>query len=193
MAGEFQPGEASEILHLSSTGREQAQERLRELLHAELRGLAGHAMSRERDDHTLQPTALVNEVWLKLFDSATADFADRQHFLAVAARAMRQVLVDHARARQRVKRGGRWRRVELEEAQAQIAAGQADGFDLVALDAALDELRELAPRQAQVVELRFFADLSVEETARALDLSERSVAREWRFARAWLSTRLSNS
>jgi RNA polymerase sigma factor (TIGR02999 family) len=193
MAAEFDPGEASEILHQASEASEEAHERLLEILHRELRELAGQAMFRERDDHTLQPTALVHEVWIKLFEPGNPDFADRRHFLAVSSRVMRQVLVDHARARRRVKRGGLWQRVNLEAAQGELAAGEQEGFDLVALDGALDELRSMSPRQAQVVELRFFGGLSVEETASALELSERSVAREWRFARAWLANRLGSS
>jgi len=186
------PDDPSQLLRTSAGSAGPERERLVELLQGELRGLAVRAMSSERGDHTLQPTALVNEVWLKLFEPQKVGFADRQHFLAVSAEVMRQVLVDHARARKRVKRGGGWQRVQLDAAVPELSAADADadGLDLVALDDALAELRELAPRQAQVVDLRFFAGLSVEETAEALELSERTVAREWRFARAWLAARL---
>ncbi len=184
-------GEASRMLRRAAGGDPAADELLRERLYEELRAMAGGYMKGERADHTLQPTALVHEAWLKLFDPGELAFRDRRHFLATAARAMRQILVDHARARGRVKRGGGGRRVEGEiDLVAAPGAPEADGVDLVALDGALEALRAHAPRQAEIVELRTFAGLAVEEVARVLEVSERTVVREWRFARAWLSREL---
>ncbi|WP_145066964.1 ECF-type sigma factor [Engelhardtia mirabilis] len=183
------PEDATRLLRRAAQGGQGGDARLIELLQPELRRLAEQAMARERSDHTLQPTALVNEVWLKLFEPDQVSFADRQHFLALSAQVMRQVLVDHARARRRLKRGGGWQRVQLQDAQGELQIDEVE-LDLLALDAALEDLRILAPRQAQVVELRFFGGLSVEQTAQALSTSESSIAREWRFARAWLATRL---
>ncbi len=182
-------GEATRLLHAAAAGGDAQGEKLLRLVHDELRALADRAMASERADHTLQPTALVHEAWLKLFDGAQADFRDRNHFLATAARAMRHILVDHARARRRMKRGGELARVEL-ASMLDEPATRKDDVGLVELDQALDELRARAPRQVDVVELRYFGGLSVEETAAALSISERTVAREWRFARAWLSHRL---
>lgn len=193
MPGETDSREAaSDLLHAAATGGSQDAVRLTELLLGELREIAVRAMDRERKDHTLQPTALVNEVWLRLFEPNKVTFSDRQHFLALCAQVVRQVLVDHARARKRVKRGGQWQRVPLDVEQARLPSSDEESFDLLALDQALDELGDLAPRQARVVELRFFGGLSVEETAVAMQLSESTIAREWRFARAWLSTRLNS-
>ena len=192
-AGPPTPGQATRLLRAAASGGEHEAEELFALLHGELHRLAARQMQGERADHTLQATALLNEAWLRLFDGQ-ADFSDRNHFLATAARAMRQILVDHARARQRDKRGGGRKRVELpEELAGPAPAGLDDGLDLVELDRALVELRAQSPRLVQIVELRYFADLGVEETAQALGLSPRTVARDWRFARAWLAEALSRS
>lgn len=161
---------------------------LLELLYTELRRLAAAFMSGERASHTLQPTALVNEAWMRLADQDRVQWQGRAHYLAIAAQAMRRVLVDHARARGRVKRGGGLEPVELNTEL--FHPGGEDDVDLLALDEALKELRELSERQARVVELRFFGGLSMEETARVLDTSLRTAEREWRFARAWLLHRL---
>jgi RNA polymerase sigma-70 factor (ECF subfamily) len=191
VSGDATCGDATRLLRLAHGADPEGQRALFALLFQELHGLAGRAMAREDDGHTLQPTALLNEVWLRLFASDTHEFEDRRHFLTVAAKVMRQVLVDHARAKQRIKRGGAWRRVELDDPEAAAARGlPADGLDLVELDAALEELRVAAPRPAQVVELRFFGGLEVEEVAAVLGASISTVAREWRFARAWLLDRL---
>jgi len=181
-------GHATRLMRAAASGDAREAEALFHLLHGELYRLAARQMHGERADHTLQATALLNEAWLKLRDGQ-ADFRDRQHFLATAARAMRQVLVDHARARLRDKRGGGRERVELPE---DVAAPEPEGVDLVALDRALEELRAESPRLVQVVECRYFADLDVEQTAAALGLSARTVARDWRFARAWLAEALGN-
>ncbi len=152
-------------------------------VYAELRALAGRYF-RGRGAHTLQPTALVNEVYLKL-DRASTSAHDREHFFAIAARAMRQILTDHARRAHADKRGGDLQRVTLD---GQVALDEATprAIDLLELDAVLTRLAEASERQARIVELRFFAGLSVPEVALALDCSARTVEREWRFARAWL-------
>lgn len=162
-------------------------------LHGELHGLAARAMSDERGAHTLQPTALLNEAWLRLFAGDAGLPGDRQRFLTVVTKVMRQVLVDHARARSRIKRGGAFASVSIEVAEGLLADSEGSGaedVDVVELDAALDELREVSSRQADIVELRFFGGLGVDETASALGTSPRTVARDWRFARAWLMRRI---
>lgn len=141
--------------------------------------------------HTLQPTALVHEAFLKLVDRDAVEYADRGHFLAVAATAMRQILIDHARTRGAAKRGGDRRRVALEDAP--VNGAGADQLDLLALDEALTRLAALDGRQARVVELRFFGGLSVKETGEALGVSPRTVELDWRMAKAWLSRALSEA
>jgi len=158
------------------------------LLYADLKGVAGGLLAGERAGHTLQPTALVNEAWVRLIDAREIGAEGRGQFLGIAAKVMRRILVEHARARLRLKRGGGWRRIELE---AESAGDAASEEQVLAVDGVLEELAGLSARQAQVVELRFFSGLSVEETALATGLSTRTVEREWRFARAWLSERLS--
>jgi len=145
-------------------------------------------MRRERPDHTLQPTALLNEAYLRLVSQENTDWQDRAHFFGVAARLMRQILVDHARARQAGKRGGFVEKVLLDEAH---DFSPAKARELMELDDALRSLEELDPQQARVVELRFFAGLTVEETAEALGTSPRTVKRDWSVARAWLHGELS--
>lgn len=165
-------------------GDESAAARLMPLVYDELRRLADSYLRRERPDHTLQPTALVNEAYLRLVDQTRASLRDRSHFFAVAARQMRRVLVDHARRHDAEKRGGGARRVSLDEAVDQ--AQDPRDLDLVALDAALDKLAELDARQARIVELRYFGGLTVEETAEALGVSATTVKDDWQSARAWL-------
>lgn len=156
-----------------------------ERAYLELREVAERLLTGERTDHTLQPTALVHEAWLKL--DATGPFVDRTHFVAASAKAMRRVLVDHARGRGRDKRGGQWRRVALDGLLNEQEEGEVS---LVELDVALAELEEAAPRQARLVELRFFGGFEVDEAARLLEVSPITAARDWRFARAWLARRL---
>lgn len=156
-------------------------------LHAELRAIASAHLARERRDHTLQPTALVNEAYLKLVDQRDQAWEGRRHFLAIASTAMRRVLLEHARARLAEKRGGGAGRVELfEVASAFEEAPEA----LLALDGALTQLAKIDPENARIVELRFFGGLSVEEVAAILDVSSRTVERGWRAARAWLRDRI---
>jgi RNA polymerase sigma factor (TIGR02999 family) len=177
------PGAVTEWLVAWSNGDEAALERLVPVVHAELRRLARREMRRERPEHTLQTTALVNEAYLRLVDVRGVSWNDRAHFFAMAARLMRRVLVDHARSRRYQKRGGGTKAVPFEEG---LAVAPQPGTDLVALDDALLALAELDPRKSQVVELRFFGGLSVEETAAALDVSPSTVLRDWRLAKSWL-------
>jgi RNA polymerase sigma factor (TIGR02999 family) len=158
------------------------------VLYAQLRTIAAHRLRHERPEHTLSPTALVNEAYLELVELERVGYEDRSHFLAVAARVMRHVLVDHAVRRRAAKRGGG--RAAEPVADAVPAAPREAYEDLLDLDAALDRLRALDERGARVVECRFFAGLSIEETAGALGISPASVKRDWALARAWLNREL---
>jgi RNA polymerase sigma factor (TIGR02999 family) len=166
-----------------SGGDETALNHLMPIVDAELRRLARNLMRGERTGHTLQTTAVVNEAYLRLVDLSRIRWQDRAHFFAMSARLMRRVLVDHARARNNEKRGGRFMRVSLDEA---LGASATRGADLVALDDALNALAAIDERKAKVIELRFFGGLSVEDTAAMLHISEVTVMRDWRFARSWL-------
>ena len=157
------------------------------LVYRELRQRAASYLRRERAHHTLQPTALVHEAYLKLLDQKQVEWQNRSHFFGVAAQAMRRILVDHARTRQRVKRGGPADPISLEGID--IAADSGDA-NLLDLDRALGELEQLDAKQVRLVELRYFAGLTVEETADALGISPATVKREWAVARAWLHSRL---
>jgi RNA polymerase sigma factor (TIGR02999 family) len=172
----------SSLLQAWSDGDQQALALLTPIVYDELRRLAHRYMKRERAGHSLQTTALVNEAYLRLLGYRRMRWQDRAHFLAVSAQAMRRILVDHAR-RHNVKRGARAEHVPL-DAEPAICPNRSDDF--VALDEALNALAERAPRKAQVVELRFFGGLSVEETAEVLHVSAITVMREWKSARAWL-------
>jgi RNA polymerase sigma factor (TIGR02999 family) len=152
-------------------------------VHHELRQLAHHYMKRERAGHTLQTTALVNEAYLKLIDQKRVKFENRSQFFALAATLMRHILVDHAKSRQSLKRGGAAQRVSLDSAL--IVCGDPNE-DLIALDEALSRLAILDARKSRVVELRFFGGLSVDETAKVLGVSSVTIMREWRMAKAWL-------
>ncbi len=182
------PGDVTRLLQRWGAGDARAMEELLPLLVDELRRLAAAYMRRQPMGHTWQPTALVNEAYLKLAGQSGLSFADRAGFFALAAKAMRQLLVDHARAHHAAKRGGNAVRVTLDEGIASLPSRDVDFADL---DAALVELGRLDERQARVVELRFFAGLGIEETAAALHLSPATVKREWATARAWLYRRLS--
>src|SRR5687768_5803034 len=164
-------------------GDEGALEQLVPLVHRELRRLAQRAMAGERADHTLQPTALVNEVYLRLVDLKNVRWNDRAHFFALSARLMRRILVDIARTRRYQKRGAGAPVVGLHDT---IVVAPEKGEDLVALDEALQRLAEIDPRRSQVVELRFFGGLGVEETAEVLNVSRHTVMRDWTLARTWL-------
>jgi RNA polymerase sigma factor (TIGR02999 family) len=177
------------LLRRVSDGDTDAANELLRVLYDELHGVAERCFRNQPADHTLQPTALISEAYLKLIDAQDRQWADRRHFVAVAARAMRQILIDHARAKGALKRKGSGRRVALESAP---GIEPTMTLDVLALDEALRELSRVDPRQAQVVELRFFAGLSVQETAEALGVSDRTVEIDWRMARAWLSRALSD-
>ena len=176
------------LLRAWGAGDQDALEELTERVYRELRAMAAAHMREERPDHTLQPTALVHEVFLRMIDQQAVDWRCRAHFFGVAGRMMRRVLVDHARARRRVKRGASWVRVDLASPDLLAAAG--DPETVLALDGALEALAEVDGRRAQVAELHFFAGLSVAETARALDCSPATVSRDWRLARAFLAREL---
>jgi RNA polymerase sigma factor (TIGR02999 family) len=176
------------LLRAWSRGERGAADELVPLVYDELRSGAARQLRRDRDG-TLRPTALVHEAYLRLASQRGATWRDRAHFFLVAAQTMRRVLVDHARARGAAKRAGGWLRVTLDEG---IAAPTSERSpDVLALDAALAELGALDAGKARVVELRYFAGLTLEETAEALGVSESTVTRDWRFARAWLHRRLS--
>ncbi len=182
-------GEATALLADLERGDRRAADRLLPLVYAELRHLADGYMMREGADHTLQATALVHEAYLRLVEpGCRVAWGDRSHFVAVAARAMRQILVNHAVRRRRQKRGGDARKIGLDQI---VAAIEERSIDLIALDEALDKLAELDPLQSQVVELRFFAGLTVPQTARALGISPRTVDRESLIAKGWLHREIS--
>jgi RNA polymerase sigma factor (TIGR02999 family) len=171
------------LLHAWSAGDSTALDRLIPLVHSELRRLARRYMRRERPDHTLQTTALINEAYLRLVDAHSVDWHNRAHFFGIAARVMRRVLVDFARERGYQKRGGGSRHVTLDES---LLIAQAPDANLVALDEGLNALAEVDPRKSRAIELRFFGGLSIEEAALVLDVSPETVKRDCRLAKAWL-------
>jgi RNA polymerase sigma factor (TIGR02999 family) len=179
--------DVTELLVAWGSGDRQALEQLLATVHGELRRLARRELGRERSDHTLQPTALVNELYLRLVEQNRASWQNRAHFFAIAARMMRRILVDHARAHVASKRGGACARVSLSDA---MSVANEPAVDLLALDDALATLDKRDPEQARIVELRFFSGLSVEETAAVLGKSPRTIKREWRVAKAWLFSQL---
>lgn len=178
------PENLSQLLVAWARRDEAARDRLMPLVYDELHRLAHHYMRRERDDHTLQTTALVNEAYVRLAGISRLEGEERAQFFALAATIMRRVLVDHARARRRARRGGGIEVTALTDSVA--AADDAAGVDLVALNEALDRLATLDARQATIVDLRYFAGLTVEETGAALGISPATVKREWTTAKAWL-------
>lgn len=173
----------TDLLLAWGDGDQAALEQLIPLVHAELRRIAARYMARERLGHTLQPTALVNEVYLRLVNVERVRWENRAHFLSVAARLMRRILVDFARSRRYQKRGGGRDTVVFDETTI-IDVGR--GHDLLALDDALDELARVDARQSQIVVMRFFAGLTVEEVANVLDISVATVMRDWKLAKSWL-------
>lgn len=171
------------LLKQWSDGDERALDRLTPLVYEELRSQAARYLRRERPGHTLQTTALINEAYLRLIDAKEVRWQSRAHFFAIAANLMRRILVDHARKRDAEKRGGSQIRLTLDRA---LAVAKETDVDLLAIDEALDRLTIIDAQQARVVELRFFSGLTVEETAAALDISPKTVKRDWSVARAWL-------
>lgn len=185
----MQPPEGiTQLLVDWSNGDQAALEQLMPLVYTELRKLAGNYLQRERQGHTLQPTALVNEAYLKLIDQKNAKWQNRAQFYGVAAQLMRRILVDHARARQAEKRGGSdHQRLSITSAEKLVRQPE---IDLLALHEALEELRALDTQQERIVELRFFGGLSIEETAEVLGIGHATVERDWKMARAWLRRKL---
>jgi RNA polymerase sigma factor (TIGR02999 family) len=177
------PGDVTALLVAWSAGDREALARLIPIVYGDLRARAEGLLRHERSGHTLQPTALVNEAYLKLVDQKRVRWQNRAHFLAVAARAMRQVLVDYARRRRAGKRGAGETLVAIDEAK---AATPPRNLDLLALDLALDRLASLDERQSKLVEMRVFAGLTIDEAAEALGISPATVSREWKHAEAWL-------
>lgn len=188
---EFTVGEASmaatQALVAHTAGDSCAASRLLPLVYGELRAAAGRILRQERRGHTLQPTALVHEAYLRLIDINRVDWQGKTHFFAMAATQMRRILVEHARKAAAVKRGGPWRRVTLSD-----SVGQAPGdpVELLALDQTLDRLQQISPRQAKVAELRLFAGLDSKEIALALGVTDRTIRGDWRVAQAWLAREL---
>jgi RNA polymerase sigma factor (TIGR02999 family) len=169
-------------------GKRDALDELIPLVYNELHRQAKRYLRRERGNHTLQTTALINEAYLRLVDQRNIGFESRAHFFAIAAQQMRRILVDHARSKHREKRGGHDAPLQLDET-IQISGAEPD-VDLLALDEALDRLASVDPQQARVVELRYFSGLTLEETAAVMDVSRTSVATDWRMAKAWLHREL---
>lgn len=182
------PSEVTRLLVAWGQGKEEALQKLIPLVYGELHRMAHHYMAGERPDHTLQTTALINEVYLRLVDSSRVRWQNRAHFFAVCAQLMRRILVDFARSRRSVKRGGRAQVIQLDEA---LTLSKGLDRDVVELDEALNALASIDRRKSQVVELRFFGGLSVEDTAKVLKVSPETVLRDWRFAKAWLLRELS--
>lgn len=188
--------------HLVSSGGENAQspglkgnrdavDRLLDLVYDDLRALAASHLRREGPGHTLQPTALAHEVFMVLVDQTKVDWKGRSHFLAIASQAMRRILIDHARGKDRQKRGGGWKRIELTEQGEPAGDEKSSGIvDVEVLDSVLKKLAELDPRQARIVEMRYLAGMTVEEVAEALGVSKRTVEGDWTMARAWLRKEL---
>jgi RNA polymerase sigma factor (TIGR02999 family) len=181
------PHHVTQLLQRWSGGDSRALDELTPLVYSEVRKLARSYLRRERPNHTLQPTALVNEAYLRLVDQRRVQWQSRAHFFGIAAQMMRRVLVDHARMRQAEKRGAGENAVALDEA---LGVSTGRGLDLVRLDDALEALAALDARQARIVELRFFGELSIEETAEVVQVSPATVKREWAVARTWLRREL---
>jgi RNA polymerase sigma factor (TIGR02999 family) len=175
-------GDVTQLLEAAGGGDRRALERLYEQVYGELRVMAHSGMRRERDGHTLQPTALVNEAFIRL-NPAGSTWENRRHFFGAAAQAMRRILVDHARQKQAEKRGDGMERITLSDLD--IGTPETD-LDVLAVNDALDRLAAQEPRLAEMVNLRFFAGMSIADTAQALDMSPATVKRDWIFARAWL-------
>jgi len=179
------PAEVTMLIAAAAGGDAKASEDLLPLLYDELRALARGHMARERNEGTLQPTALVHEAYMRLLggDGRDVRWENRAHFFGAAALAMRRILVERARSRGRIKRGGGAQRAEFRE---EAIGAEPEAEEVLALDGVLDKLKEMDPRKHEVVMLRYFAGLSIEETARAMNLSPATIKNEWTFAKAWL-------
>lgn len=183
------PTEVTQLLVAWSNGDSSARDALMPLVHDELRRLAHRYMGRERGNHTLQTSALVNEAYLRLIDQKDVHWQNRAHFFGIAAQIMRRILVDYARKRGFAKRGGNMQAVSFDEA---LIVSPERAAEVVALDDALNGLAELDQRKSQIIELRFFGGLSIEETAEVLGVSAGTVMRDWTFAKAWLRREITN-
>ncbi|MBX3293320.1 MAG: sigma-70 family RNA polymerase sigma factor [Acidobacteria bacterium] len=181
------PVDVTQMLQAINAGDKSAPEKLLPIVYDELRKLAHGYMKNERSDHTLQATALVHEAYIQLVDWQNVSWQNRAHFFAAAAKMMRKILVDHARERNAQKRGGGVRTIALDDA---VSFPAQQNVDLIFLDEALDELSKFDTVQARIVEMRFFGGLTIEETAHALGVSDSTVKREWRVAKAWLFDKL---
>jgi RNA polymerase sigma factor (TIGR02999 family) len=186
----MESNDVTQLLKAWSEGDQGALERLTPKVYLELRRMAAKYMRNERVGHTLQATALVHEVFLRLVDVDSVSWQDRAHFFAVSANIMRRILVDRARAKGMAKRGGGTIQANLDDVP-EVASGSRDR-EMVAIDEALDALAQIDPRKAKVIELRFFGGLSVEETAEVLKISPQSVLRDWKMARAWLMAEIAH-
>ena len=184
------PGSITRLLVEWRDGDMTALDRLVPLVYREMRRLAGYYMRRQRADHTLQTSALINEAYLRLIDHKNMRWENRAHFYAVAAQAMRRILVDHARSRGYQKRGGGAVKVSFDEA---VIGAEERAAELIALDDAMKDLAAIDPRKSQIVELRYFGGLSVDETAEVVGVSSVTVMREWRSAKGWLLRAISKS
>ena len=182
--------QTTELLLSISSGNRNAIQQLMPLVYDELRAIAAKRLKQERSDHTLQPTALVNEAFLRLADQTRVDWQGKAHFCAVAATMMRRILVDHARRRSAVKREAGGHQVPLQDTL--LPSMSPEPVDVVAVNDLMEQLAKVNPRQAQVFELRCFGGLDVKETAAVLDVSEATVKNDWRFARAWLASQLAS-
>ncbi len=181
---EREASEITQMLHELSDGNREAWDNLLPLVYDELHRQAARYLRKERQGHTLQTTALINEAYLKLIDQRNVNWESRTHFYAIAAQAMRRILVDYARTTHRKKRGGNDLKLPLEEAM--LVAAEEKSVDLIALDEALNKLAEQDEQQARIVELRYFSGLTLEETAEALHISRATVASDWSMAKVWL-------
>jgi len=186
------PANITVLLRRWQDGDAKALAEVTPLVYRELHQIAARYLARERHNHTLQSTALVHEAFLRLVDQRRVDWQSRTHFFALAAQLMRRILVDHARHTSRLKRGALVPKLSLDESLESGSAGP-DLANILSVDQALDDLERKDPRQARIVELRFFAGLTLEETAEALNLSTATIKREWTIARAWLFNRIGNS
>jgi RNA polymerase sigma factor (TIGR02999 family) len=182
--------QTTELLLSISSGNRNAIQQLMPLVYDELRAIAANRLKQERSDHTLQPTALVNEAFLRLADQTRIDWQGKAHFCAVAATMMRRILVDHARRRNAVKREAGGHQVPLQDTL--LPSMSPEPVDVLAVNDLMEQLAEVNPRQAQVFELRCFGGLDVKETAAVLDVSEATVKNDWRFAKAWLASQLAS-
>lgn len=185
--------DVTRLLQAWGAGDANAADELLPLIYGHLRGLAREYLRRERGSHTLQPTALVHEAYLRLAGGASVQYQGRAHFYSLAARAMRRILVDHARARRAQRRGGAQEHVSLEEVDAAGWPGEGEGADFAALDDALQRLTHDHPRPGRVVELRFFGGMETGDIAEVLEVAERTVKRDWQFAKLWLHRELGHA